>query len=517
MKASQFLMEQLSDESLWMRYQPHLGFDYLYAKGEQISFTPPSVVKNPCPMTIKTKPEASSVVKAETSKKDKVKKNVTFSDIVSFPYIKEEQIEEMKSSANSLIVKERDTPLASKSYSMLATPLKVKSLTMREGDMTDPHKHLESHHLDRREKTPEELLEREESDSDANQSAELIDLVEEVMQDLFSSNLEKEKKKQFNEEKSMSIKSSSDSNPNAVTSQFSQSNGMKEKMLFILCEWFTVKSVELIQGDHAQLFPQVIVHSLLKIKARITHSAQFREKDLKNERLQKTIQKIVERLDQEEMIDDLLDNWIVFDQDAADKKIEEIIEEIDSQHPAATEKKTTKDFKQRRRKENKVTSKREANQETNPQETSKIPFVNSIPLTSNNALSLRRNTLLQEFDRCVKAHLPLDMTHELIKTRSMERLKQLVNSFDLTPKNIILSDEECRVMLMYLFQLLHFQLLKQEKYEQYIKKFHPEIITEDTDFSRAKETICESTRMLQAELLSFKNDENWQQVLDIFI
>jgi len=92
LEASGFLMEQLSDESLWIRYQERLGFEDLYVKGEAIQFMPYS------------QPNEQQQSSNENENK------VSMKDSVSFPYIKPEHLAELKHSANQLIVKERKMP-----------------------------------------------------------------------------------------------------------------------------------------------------------------------------------------------------------------------------------------------------------------------------------------------------------------------------------------------------------------------------------------------------------------------
>lgn len=103
LEAANFLEQQLAEESLWIRYQEHLGFDYLYAKGINIQFTPPKKTTD-CNSIL-----TESDVQGSISEESPSKREVSLKEKISFPYIKEEHLQQLTEATQKLVIHEKET------------------------------------------------------------------------------------------------------------------------------------------------------------------------------------------------------------------------------------------------------------------------------------------------------------------------------------------------------------------------------------------------------------------------
>lgn len=100
LKASTFIRNQLSDESLWMRFTEQEGLDGLCRRFDDIKLTPHTD-------STSTK-EEKKVENTVDETLDKKTHEVSLRDKVSFPYIKKEHLEHLQQSMKTLTVKEKE-------------------------------------------------------------------------------------------------------------------------------------------------------------------------------------------------------------------------------------------------------------------------------------------------------------------------------------------------------------------------------------------------------------------------
>lgn len=516
LKASLFLKEQLADESLWMRYNDHLGFDDLYAKGEHISFYPTIKGDQDKKRDVLGKDVMSDNISSASKKIER--KEISSKESVSFPYIKPEHLEQLKLSSNKLVIKERETPIVqvnkthSAFYSHVETnvaknAVTASSLVVREGDIiTSSDKYLDSHLLDRKTVKEEVQKQREESGIHGNQSTSPLKLM------TTSNSLTREKQLSEEPAKKTSRSSLSDLQANAVKDDCQESH-TQEKVMLILTQWFTKESLQFLHGEYVDA--AVTQETLFNIKSRLTDSRQ----ESNNEVLHESIQKIIAKLDQEDLLEDVLDAEILCDQlSSAEKKNKELIAEIDSlPQEDGSSKKTTKDLKRKRRSVKKVTFKEETAKESSQEESRQ--FFNSIPFTSKNPVSLRRKTVLEQLHKCMRQHLP----HDLIN-QTMTSLKEIIRTFDLTPKNVVLSAEGWTLMMLFLLRLLDFK--DSMNMNDRKQECHNEMVVQDMSFQGNDTTDHDVTKIhaimnhksiRRLEESLFQSKEDWVAQLELFL
>jgi len=95
LKASSFIRNQLSDESLWMRFTEQEGLDGLCRRFGDIKLTPHTDSTSTKEKRVENTDETSD-------------KKVSLREKVSFPYIKQEHLEHLQQSMKTLTVKEKE-------------------------------------------------------------------------------------------------------------------------------------------------------------------------------------------------------------------------------------------------------------------------------------------------------------------------------------------------------------------------------------------------------------------------
>ena len=378
-RSSLYLREQMSPEPLWMRYTDSGGYDELYQKGfETLKLFQPGADQND-----------------DTKENDEVKKpasqkvEVTMKESVSFPYIKQEHLEHLRKSINKLTIKERNVP---------------------DTESLDPICKL----------------------------VEVVKLNEETVEekkDLIQDGLVAEEEK--------NLKTETETNVNQELSVKKEENQVCER----LREWMTFDSFIFIFGN--SIIDELIQLRRLKINddgvLEFGQNNQEEKQDgqiLRKKKMEDDIQKICKKLDDEEILDQLINET----------------EQIDAQKV-----KVEAEVKRKFEDENQGKSKHRKSQTGRPKKVtfdptisvsdpspdSNIPHV--LPLTSSKSQNKLRKQL---FSRQLERTLTLEKINPEIVAHICPLMRELVDTFKFTSTNVVIAHNNWPELLLFLLKIV---------------------------------------------------------------
>ena len=406
LESSAFLKDQLSDEALWLRYKDSEGFEPLYRQGAGLRF-----------MTTTTSTDCDSVSGVQHDSVPYNKKLST-KESVSFPYIKQEHIVQLQNAVNCLTIKERTASAAtaaSSSSSLTLLPLETT------GDM----------------KQKDVLME---SGMHVNQSAK-------------EDSGERSSNRVVTSVSACSTTATDTPAPHlAADLHGNLSRDARQQVMRVLTEWLQEEALLFILGER-EFDAKAAV-----IRQRLLNDSLAHE-DKRKRKLEESIEHLIQRLDQQDLLEDLLGQQEVLSHSPeSETKYVKAADEIRRQEEG--EKGTRKaGFKSRRSTGPDGTKKRVTFAQENRRDSSTAQESQSsatkteerrpiMPVSSHSPAALRRQIAFDQLHQSLMSSFSAETAARMFQT-----LKPLFYRLNLTPVNVSMAPNEWTLASLF---LLHF-------------------------------------------------------------